>query len=381
MGSIDVSRSRRGPYDAVYRLLSEAVADPAKGNSLTTWTYDKVGNRLTENRNGLVKTYTYDANDRLISDGASYTYDANGNVLSRTSGADVATYQYDAASRLKRVSTSASTADYEYDASGNRVRKTVNGAAVSNYLLDTTVENAQVLLETDGAGAPRSSYVRGDDLLSMQRGPAQSFYLADGQMSMRQLTDAAQSVTDEYTFDAFGNLTAKTGSTENDFLYTGEQFDPSAGLYYLRARYYDPASGRFISRDAFEGNVFEPQTLHKYAYAHNDPMNGRDPSGRFSLIEESTAIDVLSVLNNIFPTLMRGFIIYKGVDVFFKPGFAMRNYGLEMYTFCSSTACFEAAHKLVESGSALIVAGSKMIEWADKTVGQVDAIMGLGKTG
>jgi len=369
-------------YDAVYRLVGESVTDPVRGNSATTWTYDKVGNRLTENRNGALKTFAYDNNDRLLSDGAAtYAYDSNGSMTSRTAGPNSATYQYDLAGKLKRVSNASSTIDYQYDASGIRVKKSLNGTDVTNYLIDATVENARALVETDAVGAVRASYIYGDDLLSMQRGPAPSFYLFDGQMSTRQLTDAAQSITDEYIFDAFGNLVAKTGSTVNDYLYTGEQFDANAGFYYLRSRYYDPASGRFISQDSVAGNPFEPLTLHKYAYVHNNPINGRDPSGQFSLAEMETTIQVMGVIAQIFPTLLRGYIIYKGVDVFFRPGFAMRNFGIEMFSFCASTQCFEAAYKLVESGNRLIVAGSKMIDWADKVVGEVQAVQSLLKTG
>src|SRR5207245_7285073 len=134
----------------------------------------------------------------------------------------------------------------------------------------------------------KASYVYGDDLLAMQRGGVTSFYLFDGQMSTRQLTDALQNVTDTYDFDAFGNLSNKSGSTENNYLYTGEQYDANVGFYYLRARYYDPASGRFISQDSVDGNPFEPMTLHKYTYAHNNPINGRDPSGHFTLLESET---------------------------------------------------------------------------------------------
>ena len=174
------------------------------------------------------------------------------------------------------------------------------------------------------------------------------------QMSTRQLTDAGQKNTDTYDFDAFGNLINKSGTMPNDYLYAGEQFDANVGFYYLRARYYDPATGRFISQDAFGGNPFEPLTLHKYTYAHNNPINGRDPSGHFTLIETETALEIAQVIGQIFPTLLKGFIVYKGVDVFYRPGFEMRNFGLEMLTYCVSDQCFAAAVKLIESGNRLI---------------------------
>jgi RHS repeat-associated protein len=71
----------------------------------------------------------------------------------------------------------------------------------------------------------------------------------------------------------------------NSSLYRGEQYDTDLGLYYLRARYYNPATGRFMSRDPLDGNAFDPKTLHKYLYVGGDPVNWIDPSGRGELFE------------------------------------------------------------------------------------------------
>ena len=68
-----------------------------------------------------------------------------------------------------------------------------------------------------------------------------------------------------------------------EYLYTGEQIDPDLGMYYLRARYYQPATGRFWSMDSFEGSQKHPQSLHKYLYCHGNPINGTDPSGQWML--------------------------------------------------------------------------------------------------
>ncbi|MDR3197657.1 MAG: RHS repeat-associated core domain-containing protein, partial [Planctomycetaceae bacterium] len=83
-----------------------------------------------------------------------------------------------------------------------------------------------------------------------------------------------------YAFDAYGNALGFDPSVAlTEFLYSGEQFDSKIGQQYLRARYYDPATGRFNRLDPFFGNLNDPQSLHKYLYAHNDPINGIDPSG------------------------------------------------------------------------------------------------------
>ena len=104
---------------------------------------------------------------------------------------------------------------------------------------------------------------------------------------MRQLTNTAGAVTDTYDYDAFGNKINSTGTTPNNYLYRGEQFDSDLGLYYLRARWMNPLTGRFMSRDPEDGKLLDPKTLHKYLYADGDPVNGLDPTGRDDEEEES----------------------------------------------------------------------------------------------
>jgi RHS repeat-associated protein len=88
-------------------------------------------------------------------------------------------------------------------------------------------------------------------------------------------------------------LLAATGSTPNVYLYAGEQLDPNVGFYYLRARYYNPAQGRFITTDPEEGNIFDSVSLHRYLYANANPIQFTDPSGRVSLVEGAVVAAVL----------------------------------------------------------------------------------------
>ncbi len=125
------------------------------------------------------------------------------------------------------------------------------------------------------------------------------FYASDGHGNVRELTDATGAVTDTYAYDAFGNLVAKSGSTSNNYLYCGEQYDPDLGLYYNRARYLNTDSGRFWSRDSFEGSRGEPMSLHKYNYAFGNPVDGTDPSGNFSLVEVMQTVGVVGTLTLI----------------------------------------------------------------------------------
>ncbi len=113
---------------------------------------------------------------------------------------------------------------------------------------------------------------------------------------MRQLTDA---VTDSYIYDAFGNLKDHLGTSDNRYLYAGEQYDPASGLYYLRARYYDPGNGRFLTHDPYIGNPEQPMTLHRYLYGNANPESYVDPSGEFSISELSETMKTIAELTSI----------------------------------------------------------------------------------
>jgi len=119
-----------------------------------------------------------------------------------------------------------------------------------------------------------------------------SFYVYDGAGSVRQLANAAGAVTDTYEYDAFGVTLSHTGTMPNNYMYRGEQYDADLGLYYLRARYYNSLTGRFLSRDPEAGKAKIPATLHKYLYAAGDPVNMADPRGRASMLETGS-LDVM----------------------------------------------------------------------------------------
>ncbi len=270
-------------YDAVGRLSSEAIVDPSAGNETSSYTYDAVGNRLTETDSTGTTTYTYDVRDRLLSVGSVlHTYDPNGNLTSRSDGSQVTSYTFDFENRLVAAQTPSEVISYQYDADGIRVASTVNGV-VTRFVVDKNRDFAQVLEERDGSGALEASYVHGLDLISQARGAAFHVYHYDGLGSTRALTDALAATTDTYAYDAFGNVLDRTGTAVNDYQFTGDAVDANLGIYYLRARYYDPVTGRFMSPDPAQGDRFDPVTLHRYLYANLDPVNWLDPSGRTAI--------------------------------------------------------------------------------------------------
>jgi RHS repeat-associated protein len=230
--------------------------------------------------------WTYNADDEVSSE----SYDLNGNTTQTANGNQ---YTYDSENHMLSMANGSTLVNMIYDAFGNRVAKTVTNLATrvsstTQYLVDglNPTGYPQVMEELSGpigAGAVARSYTYGLQRISqnqiIQGAWTPSFYGYDDG-NARQLTNSVGQVTDEYEYDAYGNSFTKSGTTPNNYLYRGEQYDPDLGLYYLRARYYNPATGRFLSRDPEAGQANDPRTLHKYLYAGGDPVNAVDPTGR-----------------------------------------------------------------------------------------------------
>jgi len=213
----------------------------------------------------------YDANDRLATD----NYDNNGNTVVNASVSNV----YDFENHLIQHGSVAIV----YDGDGNRVSKTAGGVT-TNYLVDTNsiTGYAQVVEELQGGMVVRV-YSYGLERISqtqmINNTATVSYYGYDGHGSVRQLFSSTGTVTDTYDYDAFGNLITSTGSTPNNYLFAGEQYDSDLGLYYNRARYLDVRQGRFWGMDTWEGHANEPHSLHKYLYVSANPINWKDRSG------------------------------------------------------------------------------------------------------
>jgi RHS repeat-associated protein len=162
------------------------------------------------------------------------------------------------------------------------VKETVATTTTSYLVADQNLTGyAQVLDELQG-GTVTLTYSYGLELISQKLGASGSqlsFYGFDGHGSVRFLTSSTGAVTDTYDYDAYGILTSQTGTTPNNYLFAGEQFDPTLGIYYNRARYYDQRQGRFLTVDSWEGDLQSPLSLHKYLYVGANPVNLIDPTG------------------------------------------------------------------------------------------------------
>jgi len=250
-------------YDNLYRLTQVTYPDPVTDN----YTYDAVGNRLTKESTN----YTYDAADQMTdAGGTGYGYDANGNQTSR----DSATFTFDHENLITQAVTGSETSTFTYNGDGLRMSQT-NGGSTIDYTWDA-VGGLPVMVQ-DGT----NSFVYGLDLISATDGSGfQTYFLTDGLGSTTDETDGSGDMTAGYSYDAFGATRSVTGSGSTLFQFTGEQLDGSTSLYYLRARYYDPETGRFLSRDPLSGLVGAPQSQNPYAYVENNPINLIDPTGK-----------------------------------------------------------------------------------------------------
>jgi len=288
-------------YDDLGRLAAETTTTPAGDEATVAYTYDPMGNRETKTTtrpDGSVeaRVYAYDANDRLLEEQVTdtgpagdhtvtYTHDQNGNRLARVAPGETTTYTYDALDRLTAVVVERGAerheVAYRYDHFGNRV-ETVRDGVVTKHLVDVNRRFARVLADTDASGNVVRIYGQGRQPLSVTDAAGATHYLLqDGQLSVRTLTDALGQVSGGYDFDAYGVLLEERGAVDNPVRYTGEQTDPTTGLVYLRSRWLDPLTGRFLTRDRFEGVRDVPETLNRYVYALGDPVNLIDPPGTF----------------------------------------------------------------------------------------------------
>ena len=135
------------------------------------------------------------------------------------------------------------------------------------------------MIECATNGTLKARYTHGpgmDEPLGLQKGTANYYYHADGLGSIVALTNTKGASAQLYRYDAFGRIT-QSGSVVQPYTYTAREYDTETGLYYYRARYYDPRAGRFITRDpiGFKGGI------NQYAYVANNPVNKVDPSGLF----------------------------------------------------------------------------------------------------
>ncbi|MCK4365664.1 MAG: hypothetical protein KAW45_06410 [Thermoplasmatales archaeon] len=306
------THSERYIYDDVYRLVNFKTGELVTGEipypiKTHSWTLDPVGNwnqftidgdsyQNTPNQmneyddpstngpppvpddDGIPDDFK-DPVDTPGADGSNFAHDKNGNLVDD----GVNTYEYDYENRLIRAvrkSDSAVLDEYRYDAFGRRIEKEVSGVTTEFVYDGWRVIEERVDKEIE------SGYFYGgwiDEVLCMQRDGQTYYYHANKLGSIVALTDASGDVVERYAYDVYGAVSImdeagtplSNSAVDNPYMFTGRRLDPETGLYYYRARMYNPETGRFMSKDPL-GMVDGP---NMYSYVSNNPTTFIDPYG------------------------------------------------------------------------------------------------------
>ena len=260
-------------YDVKGQLVGAVFTD--KTGQVTqdlSYEYDAAGNRIKSVENGVTTTYVYNSLNQIVSaNGFDYVYDANGNLLED----EKRIYTWTADNRVasEKLKSTGQLWEYGYDALGNRVSSKTNGVTTS-WTVDA---NGNVLAEyVDGVW--NRTYYQGDLLAGFTDKDGNTYYFASDTLgSTLSVSGSDGAVVNSYSYDPFGNVLNSTEGVENDFTFVGGYglMKNDSGTIYVRARNYDPETGRWISPDpiGIEGGE------NLYAYCGNDPVDNLDVSG------------------------------------------------------------------------------------------------------
>lgn len=270
INSADTNETQVYGYDHLNRILS-AATKATSGNDCWGQNFgiDAVANltgiTVTQCSAGSLSVST-DSNNHLT--GGTFAYDNAGNMAN--DGAY--TYTYDAENRI----TSANGVTYTYDGDGLRVKKSSGTLYWRSY-------SGDVLAESDLSGNIINEYVFfAGRRIARTSGSTVNYFYSDTLGTLRTITDATGHACYDANFTPYGQeiLNPNISQTcSSNYKFTGYEYDSETGLYYAYARYYNPRLGRFMSPDPLMGSLSNPQSLDRYAYVANDPLNLVDPSG------------------------------------------------------------------------------------------------------
>ena len=297
-------------YDGLKRLTEEAVKVGNKTSDTYSYEYDDYGNRskmIASGSENYVTEYNYnnaqgkytallqkevktveDENTLKLQDNVKqtvYTYDANGNQITKTADGKTETNSYDGLNQLIGFTDGETTASYAYNVDGLRYEKIVDGQRI-NHVWDGS---KQIIADViDNQFYEADCYIRGTNLVAKynyRNGDKSeyTYYTQNAHGDVVNLTNSDGEVVKSYAYDAFGVEKNIDENDTNAFRYCGEYYDIETSTIYLRARYYNPSTGRFISRDSFAGRRSDPLSLNLYTYCKNNPIRFIDPSGHITV--------------------------------------------------------------------------------------------------
>ena len=287
-GGASTPRQSVFAYDDLDRLVSERIESAPFGTNppprQMTYAYDLAGNRLrkTDSATGAVD-YILGLGDRLATfTGGAYEYNPAGCVTSilgaaRSTQAPMA-LAWNAQYQLSSVSTNGAFAEsYTWDPLGRRASTTTSGGTIRHVY-----DDAECIADLDESGAVVRSYVWGpgiDNLLAVRAGGATYYALTDHQNTVHGFVDATGTLVARYVYDAWGNILESTVSApalaDNRYLFQGREYSWSTGLYNFRARWHDPSTGRWLSKDpiGISGGI------NLYVFCNQAPVDWTDPFG------------------------------------------------------------------------------------------------------
>jgi RHS repeat-associated protein len=257
-------------YDSVNELTSDAQG---------SYSYDPAANitKLLD-----TKDMAYNVGDELVSAGkaskkTTFSYNSDGDRVSETTPKATTTYTYDQEERLISFTRGSTTASYSYNGDGLRMSKTVEVTKKKKATTTTTAFTWDTETSTPillAAGDTNYIYGPGGLPLEQIKNSTVAYYHHNQLGSTTMLTSSTGADVATFGYDSYGSITSSTGTATTPLLYDGQYMDSESGLYYLRARYYDSATGQFLTVDPDLATTDQP-----YSYTSDDPVNGGDPSG------------------------------------------------------------------------------------------------------
>jgi len=295
-------------FDVAGQVMQQKDVD-GDGNVVNQYDYeyDAVGNVTVEKssyESGTLKNMdavmTYDTGNRLLTfNGKSVLYDKDGNMTYGPLNGQMVTFTYDSRNRLVK----AGDTTYEYDAENNRTAVVEKGVR-TEYINDPNAYLSKLLIKKDANGN-ETFYVYGLGLIGQEENGEYITYHYDLRGSTTALTDNTGNVTDRFEYAPYGELQNHVGNTKTPFLYNGRDgvMTDSNGLYYMRARYYNPDIKRFINQDIISGDISDGRTLNRYAYVNGNPISLTDPFGLSPSFSPSSIVHgVFDLVSLIDPT-------------------------------------------------------------------------------
>ncbi|GIL16324.1 MAG: hypothetical protein BroJett040_00750 [Oligoflexia bacterium] len=361
-------------YDSNGQLTASAAP-----NINENFSYDKLGNRIADQDGN----YVYDTEGVSLQEDYSYvySYDNNGNMLSKINkdpSKKGYKFQYSSTNQLIKVQILSGTFGivekevlYSYDALGRRMkREVIDYVTPTNSKTKQFVYDGQnILFEYDGLNNLMAKFTHSplapDDVLSVMTGGGRYYYLKDHLGTITDVQDSGGNVVQRYEYSVFGKITGIKDGNGNDiltnpvvntsFTYTGREYESEYGMYYYRARYYDPSTGRFLQKDPDPGKVQNPTSvINAYSYVGNLPTLATDPSGTSSFFGW--------ILAAAFPIQS---LILMNTTNFFQSNFGFSRGDIRAFNSASLAAIIIAASILTGGAAGTAVGGG----WAGAGAG------------